>query len=52
MESYEARINKAKYALEKADYILLGAGAGLSAAAGLDYSGKRFADNFSDLIEK
>jgi len=52
MESYEARINNAKYALEKADYILLGAGAGLSAAAGLDYSGKRFTDNFSDYIEK
>lgn len=31
---------------------LIGAGAGLSAAAGLEYSGKRFTDNFSDFIEK
>lgn len=52
MEQYEERVKNAKTALEKADYLLLGAGAGLSAAAGLDYSGRRFTDNFSDFIEK
>lgn len=52
MESYEVRIKNARFAIENADYILLGAGAGLSAAAGLDYSGKRFAVNFSDFIKK
>lgn len=34
------------------DYVLIGAGAGLSTAAGLTYSGKRFQDNFGEFIEK
>ena len=41
-ENYQARIEKAKTTIEGADYILLGGGAGLSAAAGIEYSGKRF----------
>lgn len=36
--------------IARADAIVIGAGAGLSAAAGLTYSGKRFEDNFSDFI--
>lgn len=52
MKNLMQRINKAKEAIEKSEYILIGGGAGLSAAAGLDYSGKRFTDNFSDFIEK
>ncbi|MFI3201668.1 MAG: Sir2 silent information regulator family NAD-dependent deacetylase [Eubacteriales bacterium] len=36
--------------IEQAEKIIIGAGAGLSAAAGLTYSGKRFEDNFSDFI--
>lgn len=35
-----------------ADAILIGAGSGLSTAAGLSYSGKRFTDNFGEFIEK
>lgn len=35
-----------------AEHIVIGAGAGLSTAAGFDYSGKRFEDNFSDFKEK
>jgi NAD-dependent SIR2 family protein deacetylase len=31
---------------------LIGAGAGLSSAAGLDYTGIGFSDNFADFIEK
>ena len=38
--------------LEHADAVLIGAGAGLSTAAGYDYSGKRFQDNFQDFIDK
>lgn len=37
-----------KSEIETADAIIVGAGAGLSAAAGLIYSGKRFDDNFAD----
>lgn len=43
---------KLKLAIEKSDYILIGAGAGLSASAGFLYSGKRFDDNFFEYREK
>lgn len=49
---YDEQIAEAAQAIEEADYILIGAGAGLSAAAGLTYSGKRFTDNFPEFIEK
>lgn len=51
-EPYETQIERAAKAIEEADYVLIGAGAGLSAAAGLTYSGKRFEDNFGEFIEK
>lgn len=35
-------------AIDASDAVLVGAGAGLSTAAGLTYSGKRFDDNFAD----
>lgn len=38
--------------LDKADAVVVGAGAGLSASAGLSYSGSRFTENFADFIEK
>ena len=41
-----------KSALETADAILVGAGAGLSASAGLTYSGERFERYFSDFYRK
>ncbi len=49
-ESLESRLKRAKSAIKEADHILIGGGAGLSAAAGLTYSGKRFTDNFGDFI--
>jgi len=52
IKNLEQRIDQAREAIEKSDYLLIGGGAGLSAAAGLDYSGKRFTDNFADFIEK
>lgn len=41
----------AKELIEKADAIVIGAGAGLSSAAGLTYSGERFTEHFSDFIK-
>lgn len=50
-EDYWERIEQLGRQLETADAILIGAGAGLSALAGADYSGKRFTDNFADFIQ-
>lgn len=50
--SYEEQIRSAARAMKEAEYILIGAGAGLSAAAGLTYGGKRFQENFPEFIEK
>lgn len=52
MKNYKERIKKASEAVNNAEYILIGAGAGLSDAAGINFSGKRFTDRFSDFIEK
>ena len=41
-----------KKIIERADAVVIGAGAGLSASAGFTYSGKRFEDHFADFIEK
>lgn len=49
---YEEQIARAAKMLDGADAVLIGAGAGLSAAAGLTYGGKRFTDHFGDFIEK
>ena len=51
-DSYESRLLELRNALDRADYVVIGAGAGLSAAAGITYSGKRFTDNFTDFIAK
>ena len=45
-------IAKLKDALASAECILIGAGAGLSAAAGYDYAGTRFLKYFSDFHER
>lgn len=52
MSEQKNRIQKAKIVLEDAEVILVGGGAGLSDAAGLKYSGKRFTDNFAPFIKK
>lgn len=51
-DNYESRLLRLSNALDRADYVVIGAGAGLSAAAGITYSGKRFTDNFTDFIAK
>ncbi len=49
---YGEQVQSAAMAIREADYVLIGAGAGLSAAAGLQYSGKRFTDLFPEFIKK
>lgn len=44
--------SRLKTEIESADCIIIGAGAGLSTAAGFTYSGERFEKNFGDFIEK
>ena len=46
------KIEKINKLIKAADYILIGAGAGLSTAAGIEYFGKRFEDNFAEFIKK
>ena len=46
--NYRERIDRAREALSRAGFIVIGGGAGLSEAAGLHYSGSRFEENFAD----
>ena len=46
------RISRLKRALDRAEAVVVGAGAGLSASAGLTYSGPRFEARFGDFIER
>ncbi len=48
----QEQIKRLQEAIENAEAILIGAGAGLSTAAGLTYSGKRFDQYFSDFEKK
>jgi len=50
--SREENIQRLKSEIETADAIVIGAGAGLSTAAGLTYSGERFERYFSDFKER
>lgn len=50
--TYSDEIKRLKEALNTADAVVIGAGAGLSTAAGLTYSGERFKEHFADFIEK
>ena len=45
-------LQQAREWLQKADHILIGAGAGLSTAAGIDYAGNAFRREFADMIAK
>ncbi len=49
---YLAEIDRLKREIDTADAIVIGAGAGLSTAAGFTYSGERFKKYFSDFEEK
>lgn len=52
MKEYDIRIKNAKKLIKNADAILIGAGAGLSTAAGLEYSGNSFQKDYKEFIEK
>lgn len=51
-KNYLEKLNKVKVAIDRADAIIIGAGAGLSTSAGYTYSGERFEKNFSDFKAK
>lgn len=51
-ETFSKQIDRLKGALDTADAVVIGAGAGLSASAGLTYTGERFEKYFSDFIER
>lgn len=50
--AYSKQIERLKQALDCADAVVIGAGAGLSASAGLTYSGERFERYFKDFADK
>lgn len=49
---YEEQIMQAADMIQKANYVLMGAGAGLSTAAGAVYGGTWFEENFKEFKEK
>ena len=49
---YEVQVRVAAEMISDADYILIGAGAGMSTAAGAVYGGKWFEENFKEYQEK
>lgn len=50
--NYSERIDRLRQAIKDADYILVGAGSGLSTAAGIDYAGEEFRREFAPWIER
>lgn len=51
-ETYSDKLNRLKAVMDEADAVIIGAGSGLSAAAGFTYSGERFERYFHDFAEK
>ena len=51
-ETCSDNIKRLRLALADAEAVVIGAGSGLSTAAGLTYSGERFVKHFGDFIEK
>ena len=51
-EPYEEQIARAAAYIREADYVLLGVGAGMSAAAGAEYGGAFFQEHFAEFIER
>lgn len=52
IKDYSAQMMQLKQAIEEADAVIIGAGAGLSTSAGFTYNGERFYEYFSDFAEK
>ena len=51
-DAYEDQIDRAAKNIRNTDCVIIGAGAGASTAAGIQYGGKRFTDNFVEFIKK
>lgn len=51
-KSFSEQIERLKYTLDESDSVVIGAGAGVSTAAGFTYSGERFREYFSDFEKK
>ncbi|MDE5562873.1 MAG: Sir2 silent information regulator family NAD-dependent deacetylase [Clostridiales bacterium] len=51
-QDFSAQIKRLQAALDSADCVIIGAGAGLSTSAGFVYSGERFRKNFADFEAK
>ena len=49
---YEQQIKDAAEMIRNAEYVLIGAGAGMSTAAGAQYGGKFFEENFAEFQKK
>lgn len=52
MKSYSEQIEQLRTALQDCDAVVIGAGSGLSTAAGFTYTGERFEQHFSDFAQK
>ena len=51
-DNFSERIDFLHNAISEADHIIIGAGSGLSTAAGIDYAGKEFRREFAPWIER
>lgn len=49
---YRARIERARRAIAQAEFLVIGGGAGLSAAAGIEYAGEAFERRFAPFIAR
>ncbi len=49
---YSQAIERIRQELDRVEAVVIGAGAGLSTSAGLEYTDKRFRENFTDFIAK
>ena len=52
MKSCSEQVERLKTALQNCDAVVIGAGSGLSVAAGFTYTGERFEKNFADFAQK
>ncbi|MGN0438742.1 MAG: SIR2 family NAD-dependent protein deacylase [Lachnospiraceae bacterium] len=51
-DTYDVQVRNAAKMIRNADYVLVGAGAGMSTAAGAKYGGKFFEENFGEFQKK
>ena len=51
-KNFSDKLGELKFDIERAEALVIGAGAGLSTAAGFNYDGERFKKYFSDFEER